>query len=157
MIEHESWVMHDSLPDQWLCKIGWEGRNSKDRVVPQSSIILLSREGYYFTSFKTAVQHMKKTSSYALVDYDNLRVLQRSISNNLTKSREDWTEDTETLPYNWKKRTTDKIEFILRPDGRQFKSRMCALQSMIKDNYSAEDINAESWNQGGRKWRTQRK
>ena len=77
---------------------------------------------------------MKKTSGYATVDYDNLRLLQRSISNNLTKSREDWTEDTETLPYNWKKRTTDKIEFILRPDGRQFKSRMCALQSMIKDN-----------------------
>ena len=142
MIEHESWVMHDSLPDQWLCKIGWEGRNSKDRVVPQSSIILLSREGYYFTSFKTAVQHMKKTSSYALVDYDNLRVLQRSISNNLTKSREDWTQDTKTLPDGWKKRTSDKIEFFLRPDGRQFKSRMCALQSMIKDNCSTEDINS---------------
>ena len=141
LIAYESWKEDERLPKSWLYKINWEG-HYKDSLALQSNIILLSREGYYFTSFKTAVHHMKKTLNYAAVDYDNLQLLQRSISNNLTKSREDWSEDTMTLPNGWKKRTTDKIEFFLRPDGRQFRSRMCALQSMIKDNYSAEDINS---------------
>merc|ERR1712155_140565 len=141
LIAYESWKEDERLPKSWLYKINWEGQY-KDSLALQSNIILLSREGYYFTSFKTAVHHMKKTLNYAAVDYDNLQLLQRSISNNLTKSREDWSEDTKTLPNGWKKRTTDKIEFFLRPDGRQFRSRMCALQSMIKDNFSAEDINS---------------
>ena len=49
LIAYESWKEDERLPKSWLYKINWEGQY-KDSLALQSNIILLSREGYYFTS-----------------------------------------------------------------------------------------------------------
>ena len=59
-----------------------------------------------------------------------------------TKRREDWKEN-ETVPSGWKVRTStgnSEREYILRPDGQQYMSRINALQHLIKQGYNDADI-----------------
>ena len=138
MIRHESWVQDERLPSNWLYKITWEGQHKSKQI--QSNIIFLSSEGDYFGSFKTATEHMKKFNHYSEFNQENLRKLQIEMHNNLTMSRDDWIEDNETLPNGWMKRFSNTCEYFLRPDGRQFKSRLCAYQAMIRDEFPEEQI-----------------
>ena len=61
-----------------------------------------------------------------------------------TKKREDW-EENESVPVSWKVRTSagsSGKEYILRPDGQQFMSRINALQHLIKEGYDEADLRA---------------
>ena len=70
--------------------------------------------------------------------------LQDNLCKESTKRRDDWLEN-ETVPAGWKVRTSTGSsgkEYILRPDGQQFPSRINAMMHLIKDGYNDADISA---------------
>jgi len=73
---------------------------------------------------------------------ENFKMFQSNLCKNSREQREDWIED-ETVPTGWKRRfhKASGKEFILGPDGRQYKSRAKALLQMYEDNSTAEEIN----------------
>jgi len=134
----EGWERIALLPTGWMFKRAWEGTDTRGRML--SNTHYLSKEGNVFESAKTATEFMESAGEYTEQDSANLKDFQNMLCKVTNKKRDDWEEDEETLPQGWKKRVTSKMEYFLRPDGKQFKSRCIALQTMAKDGYDSGDI-----------------
>ena len=135
----EGWDGSELLPEGWLYRRAWEGFGRSGRTL--STTLYLSREGQCYDSVRAATEFIDSTEGYYRTDTDNLKRLHKSLGNAFTKTRSDWLEDAETLPKLWKRRKSGKVEFFLRPDGSQYKSRVSAVQAMIRDKYSVREIN----------------
>ena len=134
----EGWETNDLLPPGWVLKKTFEGTDKNGRLIV--NIKFLSVEGRMFESVKEANMFMDSMPDYTKGDQENIRKIQQRIHKDAVSRREDWVVDTETLPRGWKKRSTEKQEFIMRPDGRQFRSRLAALQTLIRERCPHEDI-----------------
>ena len=134
----EGWESIALLPAGWMFKRAFEGTDARGRII--SNTLYLSKEGSVFESAKAAVDFMLSCGYYSEQDVYNFKEFQSMLCKVTTKKRDDWEEDTETLPQGWKKRLTNKTEYFLRPDGKQFKSRSIALQTMVQDGYEKDVI-----------------
>ena len=135
----EGWETIALLPEGWMFKRAWEGTDTRGRQI--SNTHYLTKEGNVYESAKNAIEFMESTGYYNEQDTLNIKDFQNMLCKVSTKKREDWEVDEETLPSGWKKRITAKMEYFLRPDGKQFKSRCIALQTMVKDGYDTTVIN----------------
>ena len=148
----EGWHSSQLLPQGWLYRRAFEGYGKTGSQI--STTLYLSREGKCFDSVRTATEFLDTSEGYHHQHQDNLRKLHRMLGAAFTKTRSDWVEDEETLPRLWKRRKCGKVEFFLRPDGHQFKSRLSALQAMIREKFPAKEINQLRSHLGQEGWRS---
>ena len=154
MLIHEGWETIDYLPDGWLFKRIWEGTSATGRVV--STIHYMADDGELFESAKSALEHIESNSvDYTSRQVETFKEFQTLIWKTSVFKRGDWFED-ETVPTGWKRRVIGASgrESILRPDGKQYMSRITALQAMTEENYEGEIIQSmrsklchEGWGQ----------
>ena len=140
-LSFEGWQSSDLLPEGWLYRRAFEGYGKNGSQI--STTLYLSREGECYDSVRTATEFLASCEGegYYQQHQDNLKKLHKMLGAAFTKTRSDWVEDEKTLPRLWKRRKCGKVEFFLRPDGRQFKSRLSGLQAMIREKYPAREIN----------------
>ena len=141
LISEESWQVSSLLPAGWLYKVVWEG-HSKNKIL-QTNIWFLSGEGFYFESMKSAREYIRKVEGYQQSDDERCQQFLDEQRKLKSKSRYDWEEAGESLPAGWCRRTAEGKsgqEFILSPEGEQFKSRLSALQAMVREKYPAREI-----------------
>ena len=158
-LSFEGWENNSLLPNNWLFKRTWEGVISNGSF--STNTVYLSSEGHVFESNKTAIDFMATNKkSYKMDNIDKIKefqviilnyyflsyishfILQVNLCKETTRKREDWIEN-ESVPVSWKVRTSagsSGKEYILRPDGQQFMSRINALQHLIKEGYDEADL-----------------
>ena len=91
----------------------------------QKKITLESREGFKIVGFTRALQHMKASGTYSRKDMASLKELQRESSQECLLSL-GWEVGDPSLPQGWSRRIAPghtRAEFILSPQGRQYRSR----------------------------------
>jgi len=137
MLRLEGWEINKNLPK------GWRIRYSFSKV-ESTNLSLLSTEGREFKSYKLAIEFMKSSNSYAATDINDLKALAEEKCIGRRQSIKDWYED-ETVPAGWKLRIAHGKadagkQFFLSPAGKQFPCRKAALQFMISENYSEDQV-----------------
>ena len=140
-LSFEGWRSSELLPEGWLYRRAFEGYGKTGSQI--STTLYLSREGECYDSVRTATEFLESCEGregYYPEHQDNLKKLHKTLGAAFTKTRSDWVEDEESLPRSWKRRKAGKVEFFPRPDGRQFKSRLSALQAMIREKYPAREL-----------------
>ena len=112
---------HHLLPDGWKYK--YSTYSTKVRM--QKKITLESREGFKIVGFTRALQHMKVCGTYSRKDMARLKEMQRESSKECLLSLS-WEVGDPSLPQGWSRRIAPghtRAEFILSPQGRQYRSR----------------------------------
>ena len=149
-LSFEGWQSSDLLPEGWLYRRAFEGFGKSGSQM--STTLYLSREGECYDSVRTATEFLGSCGDYSQQDQDSLRQLHKMLGEAFTKTRSDWVEDEKTLPRLWKRRKCGKVEFFLRPDGRQFKSRLSGLQAMVREKYPGAEISEMRSHLGHEGW-----
>ena len=131
LIEYESWETNDLLPRGWLCKVIWEGYTKDNKW--SSNVHYMSDDGKTFESIKAVTEFMKKSPMYS--EEDVLKCKEFLKNQKEPSKKYDWNDGDDSLPANWKMRVSGgdaEMEWILSPEGIMYRSRVIALQDMIK-------------------------
>ena len=102
----------------------------------------LSREGGSFDSMKGVIDHLTSGES----DYkesDVLRCKEFLAEQKAPEKKYNWSDGGAALPAGWKSRVSDgeaKMEWILSPEGRMYRTRYVAVLDMVKKGYPAERV-----------------
>jgi len=125
---YEGWGLTELLPDGWLFKKVWDGKDDGRITV----IHYISDKGQLYESAKTAIEYLK-TTVQSKEKIANLLELQTFLC-------KVWNEGDETVPAGWKIRKSKEREFLLSPDGKQYISRIVALTDMAKNGCKKEEL-----------------
>ena len=134
---HEGWETHELLPQGWRIRKNNKRRLNKE---DQKKIDLLNEKADIFKSLKDALNYVEKN-----LDEESLVKLMSLIELVNVETRleiYDWTDD-DSVPSGWKMRIAEgKVnkEYFLSPDGKMFPSRTTAVQHMIRENFSPDEI-----------------
>ena len=133
LLKHEGWEESELLPHNWRCRLRLKSRQSQD-------IHFLTEEGLELSSYQAATEHLVLTG-FPESDVNNLKKLMEEHSTLRRAFNHDWLE-SKTVPLGWKMKAANKhgIEFLLTPEGKQFPSRRAALQFLIKEKHSEQEI-----------------
>ena len=85
---------------------------------------------------KTVVDYLSESSFHTEEDISRCREFLK-LQKEPTKKYE-WNDGDDSLPMNWKMRISEgdaEMEWILSPEGRMYRSRVIALQDMIKNEF----------------------
>ena len=130
MILHEGWQRSDLMPNNWLFKVVCEGF-TKDKKW-YSTIHYFSDQGDTFVSMKGVLKRLKEVgASPKVIENCNQFMLEQKPAN----VKYDWSEGDDTVPKGWKLRISEsesEWQWMLNPEGFQFRSRYTAVQDMIK-------------------------
>ena len=139
LLIHEGFATSSLLPPGWMFKKLWEGADANGRI--SSNMYFISDVGELYESVKSSIEYLDSLGGKEQL-IENFKLFQSNLCKNSREQREDWIED-ETVPPGWKRRfhKASGKEFILGPDGRQYKSRAKALLQLYEDNASTEEIN----------------
>lgn len=121
----EGWEEHPNIPQGWLCKVS-------KRVIS-----FITAEGFFLSSCTKAMEFMKNMGSYKSEDLESLKSL--AIVHFADKNQ--WYRDDQ-LPKGWKFRlcSDSKRRIFREPGGQQFQYRRRAVEFMVKNGYSDDDI-----------------
>ena len=137
MLRFEGWEINKNLPKGWRMRYSFSS-------VESTNMSLLTSEGKEFKSYKPAIEFMESNQNYTKNDINDMKLLIEEKCTVRRQSIKDWGED-ETVPSGWKVRVAHgKAEagkkFFLSPEGKQFPCRKAALQFMIKESYSEDQV-----------------
>ena len=138
-----SWEFSDSLPKGWKTrKCNGESKTESESIPSPQGDQFKSRFSAILNMFKCNadpgnIEQMKDKLVHE--GWENIH-LSNQLSKILTKQRDDWETDNETLPKGWKKRVTPTREYFMRPDGKQFMTRSIALQTMVKEGFEEDEV-----------------
>lgn len=138
MILHEGWQRSDLLPENWLFKVKCEGF-TKDKKW-YSSIHYFTDEGETIESMKNVLKKLKENDA-SLESIENCN--QFIFEQKPVDVKYEWADGDNTVPKGWKLRiseTESEWQWMLSPDGAQFRSRYTAVQDMIKRKYKTRDV-----------------
>ena len=130
-LEYEGWKYDKYLPQGWMFKVVSEGFTKDNKW--WSTIFYFSKEGEIFESMKNVFEHMETLEEYTDQDKENCKTFLESQKS--PDRKYEWQEGDESLPPSWKMRISEgdaEMEWILSPDNVQYRSRVIALQDMIK-------------------------
>ena len=148
----EGWQSDEHLPPGWLYKVVSEGFTKDNKWY--NVISFLSKDGDLLDNMKHVLEHMENHEEYTDRDVENCKMFQEIQS--CPEKRYDWLPNDGSLPDGWRRRVSDgeaKMEWILSPEGKQYRSRFVAIQDMIKKQYPDNTvkkmrqlmINHENW------------
>ena len=153
-LRFEGWEEDTLLPNSWRLR-----KSENSTGCGDFDYSLMSRTGELFNSMKTAIEWMEsgQEGEYREEEIRSLRTLFDNESKQNRSMKYDWAED-ETVPAGWKTRVVEgkmKKKFFLAPDGSSFSCRRSGLQHMIKEGFTAEEIDNmrgtlvhEGWERG---------
>merc|ERR1719319_270829 len=140
MEEQEGWERSELLPQGWMFKVIWEGF-VKDKEWTQT-VRYLSRESGTFDSMKGVIDYLTSCES----DYsesDVQRCKEFLVEQKAPEKKYNWSDGGDSLPAGWKSRVSEgeaKMEWILSPEGRMYRTRYVAVLDMVKKEYSEERV-----------------
>ena len=138
MILGEGWLRSPLLPNKWLFKVVCEGF-TKDKKW-YSTIHYLSDLGEALGSMKNVLKKLKENgASDKILENCNQFMSEQKPAD----VKYEWNDGDNTVPKGWKLRISEseaEWQWMLSPDGAQFRSRYTAIQHMMKKNYKKEDI-----------------
>merc|ERR1719319_2044051 len=125
-----AWSAHPLLPPGWRMRYRPWNSAKADRI--HRNVQLVTEEGTVFEGFKTALEYLKLRQ-------------ERRQARRLRKLQEEdrGEEGGVSLPPGWRRRIAEGgagMEFILSPEGRQYRSRFVAIQDMIRKGSSVEEV-----------------
>ena len=146
-MQDEGWRSSDCLPQQWLYRAG-QGERRKD------AITILADTGEQFNSYLAAIKYMEGCLEFGDEDIRKVNQLLSEIKGKLGGDTV-VKQETSFLPQGWKIRTLGQLNFVISPEGEQFKNKRKALESMAKNGAPEEDkdgmrksmIEEEGWRQ----------
>ena len=97
------------------------------------NIRYLSREGQPYESLKNVLEFMSSKPYYTSGDTEKCKEFAKIMRE--PSKKYDWNDGDDSLPANWKMRVSGgdaEMEWILSPEGVMYRSRVIALQDMIK-------------------------
>merc|ERR1719481_448975 len=131
MVKYEGWQSSPLLPEGWLFKVKSEGIGPNNKWY--STIHYLSREGDTHESMKTVLGFLESSPGYSEEEIENCRNF--LAEQKAPEKKYEWKEGDESLPTGWKMRVSDgegEWEWILSPEGRMFRSRVLAVEDMVR-------------------------
>ena len=131
MILHEGWRKSELLPLGWMYKVKSEGVGPNGQWY--STIHFFSIEGMTFESMKSVLDFMQTSENYSEEDIENGKTFLGE--QKAPEKKYKWKEGDESVPKGWKTRVSDgegEWEWILSPDGKMFRSRVLAVEEMVK-------------------------
>ena len=138
MILHEGWQRSELLPENWLFKVKCEGF-TKDKKW-YSSIHYFTDEGETIESMKNVLNKLKENdASMETIENCNQFIFEQKP----VDIKYEWSDGDNTVPKGWKLRISEseaEWQWMLSPDGAQFRSRYTAVQHMIKKNYKTKEV-----------------
>ena len=138
MILGEGWLRSPLLHNKWLFKVVCEGF-TKDKKW-YSTIHYLSDLGEALGSMKNVLKKLKDSgASDKILENCNKFMSEQKPAD----VKYEWNDGDNTVPKGWKLRISEseaEWQWMLSPDGAQFRSRYTAIQHMMKKNYKKEDI-----------------
>ena len=138
MVMHEGWQRSTLLPENWLFKVKCEGF-TKDKKW-YSSIHYFTEAGETIESFKNVLTKLKElNASEETIEKCNQFIAEQKPAD----VKYDWQDGDETVPKGWKLRISEseaEWQWMLSPDGKQFRSRYTALLDMIKKKSKRKEV-----------------
>ena len=138
MVMHEGWQRSTLLPENWLFKVKSEGF-TKDKKW-YSSIHYFTEAGETIESFKNVLTKLKElNASEETIEKCNQFIAEQKPAD----VKYDWQDGDETVPKGWKLRISEseaEWQWMLNPDGKQFRSRYTALLDMIKKKSKRKEV-----------------
>ena len=129
LMKEQGWKESKYLPIDWIYK---ETHGYGVRII--------SKEGTVFESYKTAHDYLEFSVNYGEEDILKFSNLAKETSNTNRKLVSDWIE-SKSLPPGWKTKTSSVgNKLFMAPEGNRFPSRKMALQYMINNQFSDENI-----------------
>ena len=131
MERHEGWERSKLLPAGWLFKVKSEGYGPNNKWY--SIIHYLAAEGVTFESMKSVLDFIQTSGNYSEQDVENGKAF--LAEQKAPEKKYEWKEGDETVPGGWKTRVSEgdsKMEWILSPEGRMYRTRYTAVLDMIK-------------------------
>ena len=119
------------MPNNWLFKVVCEGF-TKDKKW-YSTIHYLSKEGSTFESMKSVLDFIQTSGEYSEQDVENGKAF--LAEQKAPEKKYEWNDCGDHLPAGWKTRVSEgdsKMEWILSPEGRMYRTRYMAIQDMLK-------------------------
>ena len=138
MVMHEGWQRSSLLPDNWLFKVKCEGFTKEKKWY--SSIHYFTEEGETIESMKNVLTKLKETNATSeTIENCNQFMMEQKPAD----VKYDWSDGDKTVPKGWKLRISEsesEWQWMLSPDGAQFRSRYTAVQHMVKKKYKRKEI-----------------
>ena len=139
MMKHEGWNKSDLLPTGWLYKVKSEGMGPNNKWY--STIHYLSREGTTFESMKSVLDFIQNSDDYSEKDIENGKAF--LAEQKAPEKKYEWTDGGDFLPVGWKSRISEgesKMEWLLSPEGKMYRTRYIALLDMLKKDYPEDRL-----------------
>ena len=148
----DGWTTNDLMPEGWIYKKIWEGKNEVGKVIYTHHWI--ADDGRLFKSDGAALDYLQSHSvDYSPRDVDNFQEFLNSIYHSSIQSYQ-WIE-SDSLPGGWKLRVIGTgREYLLNPEGRTFQTRFSAFLHMVNEEADEKDLEEmrsklcfEGWNE----------
>merc|ERR1719509_413842 len=128
-----SWRRSEYLPAGWMFQ--------QERKTEYSRLQFLTSSGELLKSFVAAIKFMEKSDDlYSEEDSMNMNKLHDQITKGGRTIKCEEKTSTLVLPEGWKARTIGKWEYILSPEGDQFKGPRFALAELVRRGYGEEEL-----------------
>merc|ERR1719509_694065 len=128
-----SWRRSEYLPPGWMFQ--------QERKTEYSRLQFLTSSGELLKSFVAAIKFMEKNDDlYSEEDSMNMNKLHDQITKGGRTIKFEEKTSTLVLPEGWKARTVGKWEYVLSPEGDQFKGPRFALAEMVRRGYGEEEL-----------------
>jgi len=133
-MEQDGWATSDNLPEGWIYRT--------NKQASKEGVLFLSKDGLLFKSHTTVKEFMESSPNFDEVDVSRLSLMKEELSSMRRKGQQDW-EEKGLLPQGWKvKVSPGGQKHLLTPQGHRIAGMRGALQYMVKEGYSQEDIQA---------------
>merc|ERR1719319_460676 len=126
------WRRSEYLPAGWMFQ--------QERKTEFCRLQFLASSGELLRSFVAAIKFMEKSDLYSEEDSKNINKLHDQISKGGRTINFEEKTSTLVLPEGWKARTVGKWEYVLSPEGDQFKGPRFALAEMVRRGYGEEEL-----------------
>ena len=146
----DGWQTSELMPDGWIYKKIWEGKNSIGKLIHTYHYI--ADDGKMFEGGNTALEYIQAHSvDYSNQDVENFQEFLDKLYEMTIKSYQ-WLASS-TVPDGWKIRVIGTgREYLLSPEGRTYHTRFSAYQHMVGDDCSEQDIRAIKGTLGHEGW-----
>ena len=134
----DGWQTSDLMPDGWIYKKIWEGKNSLGKLIHTYHYI--ADDGKMFEGGNTALEYLQAHSvDYSKQEVENFQKFLDKLYEKTLMSYQ-WLPSS-TVPDGWKIRVIGTgREYLLSPEGRTFHTRFSAYQHMVGEKYSEEEV-----------------
>merc|ERR1712129_311901 len=126
------WRRSEYLPAGWMFQ--------QERKTEFCRLQFLASSGELLKSFLAVMKFMGNSDLYSDEDSKNLNKLHDQISKGGRTIKFEEKTSTLVLPEGWKARTVGKWEYVLSPEGDQFKGTRFALAELVRRKYGEEDL-----------------